>query len=49
MDEVGSAQLGQEGRYHIGEEDDAFWHVGTDEIEGGREDDDVEDVVDEAF
>lgn len=48
MDEVGRAQLHEEGGYDIAEEDDALWYGWTDEIEGSGQDDDVEDVVDEA-
>lgn len=48
MDEVGCYELGEEGGNDVGEEDDAFGDCGTDEVEGGGEDDYVEDVVDEA-
>jgi hypothetical protein len=49
VDEIRGAQLCNERGYDIGEEDDAFGDVGPDEIEGGGEDDHVEDVVDEAW
>jgi hypothetical protein len=45
---VRKEELGEEGGYHIAEEDDAFGHGGPDEVEGCGEDDYVEDVVDEA-
>ena len=47
MDKVRRNELGEEGRDDIGEEDDAF-REGADEVLGGGEDDDVEDIVDEA-
>lgn len=46
--EVGCAELGQKRGQDIGEQHDTLGNVGTDEIEGSREDDYVEDVVDEA-
>lgn len=48
VDEVRSRQLDACARYDIGEKHDGFRDGGTDEIEGGGEDDDVEDVIDEA-
>lgn len=48
MNEVRRAKLGQEGWYHVAEEDNALGDVGANEIEGGREYDDVEDIVDES-
>lgn len=45
MDEVGGDEFGDEGGGDVGEEDDALWE-GADEVLGGGEDDDVEDVVD---
>lgn len=48
MDEVGCDELGEEGGEDVGEEDDAFGDVASDEVLGGGEDYDVEDVVDEA-
>ncbi len=47
MDEVGRDQFHEEGGYDIGEKDNGFGHGGANEIEGGGEDDYVEDVVDE--
>jgi hypothetical protein len=47
--EVGRAELGQEGWYYICEKDDALGDVGADEVEGSGEDDNVEDIVDEAW
>ena len=49
MYEVRRAELCQEGGDHVTEEDDAFGDVGTDEVEGGGEDDNVEDIVDESW
>jgi hypothetical protein len=48
VEEVGRDQLGQEGGQHVGEEHDALGDGGADEVLGGREEEDVEDVVDEA-
>lgn len=49
MYEVRRAELRQEGRYHVAEEDNTFGDVGADEVEGCGEDDDVEDIVDEPW
>lgn len=49
MYEVWGAELRQERGDDVAEEDDAFGDVGADEVEGGREDDNVEDIVDEAW
>lgn len=49
VDEVGRAELGQEGGDHVGEEDEALGCGGTDEVLGGGEEDYVEDVVCEAW
>jgi hypothetical protein len=48
VDKVRRDQLGQEGGQHVGEEHDALGDGGADEVLGGREEEDVEDVVDEA-
>jgi hypothetical protein len=48
VDEVRSDELGQEGRQDIREENDTLGDGRADEIEGGCEDDYVEDIVDEA-
>lgn len=48
MDEVWSEQLRDEGGNDIGEQDHAFRNTGADEIERSREDNHVEDIVDEA-
>lgn len=45
MDEVGGNELGQERRYDVGKQDDAFREV-ADEILGGGQDDNVENIVD---
>lgn len=49
MDEVGGGQLGQEGGEDVGEQDETLGDVGTDEVLGGGEDDDVQDIIDESF
>ena len=49
MDEVGGDELGEEGGDDVGQEDDAFGDGRTNKIEGGGEDDHVEDIVDEAW
>jgi hypothetical protein len=36
MNEVGSYKFGDEGGQHIGQQDDGFRNIGTDEIEGSR-------------
>lgn len=48
MDEVWSAEFGQERRDDIGQEDHALRHIGTNEIESSGEDDDIQNIVDEA-
>lgn len=48
VDEVGRRELDKEGGDNVGEKDDSFWYVRTDQIEGCGEDDHVEDVVDQA-
>lgn len=49
MYEVWRAELRQEGRYYIAEEDNAFRDVSADEVEGGREDYNVEDIVNKSW
>lgn len=46
MDKVWCHQFHEEGGDNVGEEDDGFGDGGANEIEGGGEDDYVEDVVD---
>jgi hypothetical protein len=48
VDEIGCTQLCEEGGNHVTEEDDAFGYAWSDKVEGGGEDDYVEDVVDES-
>jgi hypothetical protein len=45
MDEIRCDEFYYEGREHISEEDNGFGNVGTDEIKGRTEDDDIEDIV----
>ncbi|KAL8932466.1 MAG: hypothetical protein Q9211_006297, partial [Gyalolechia sp. 1 TL-2023] len=47
VDEVGGDQFHEEGGDYVGEEDERFGDRGTDEVEGGGEDDYIQDVVDE--
>jgi hypothetical protein len=47
--EVWRDELREEGGQDIGEEYDAFRYIGADEILGGGEDDNVEDIVDKAY
>ena len=47
MDEVGGAQLHQEGRNDIGEEYNPFRYIRTNQIKSGGEDYDIEDIIDE--
>ena len=49
MDEVRQDELGKEAGKNIAEEDEGFGRVGGHEIEGGGEEDYIEDVVDEAW
>lgn len=49
MDVVGRCELDEEAGDYVGEEDGAFGDVGADEVEGGGEEEDVEDVVYEAW
>ena len=49
MNEVRRTKLHQERGNDIGEKDEPLGDVGPDEIEGGGEDDHVEDVVDETY
>ena len=48
MDEVRQDELGKEPGEDIAEEDEGFGRCGGDEIEGGGEENYIEDVVDEA-
>jgi len=48
VDEVRGDELSEKGGEDIGKEDDSLGDGGTDEVLGGREDDDVENVIDEA-
>lgn len=45
VDGVGEEELGEEGGQDVEEEDEGFGEGRADEVEGGGEDDDVEDVV----
>ena len=45
MYQVGKDQFGDEGGYDIAQEDGRFWSGWADQIEGGRENDYVEDIV----
>ena len=47
MDEVGCAQFHQERRNDIGEEHDAFGYIGTNQIKSSREDNYIENIIDE--
>ena len=49
MDEVWGSELYACAGDDVGEENDGFRNGGSDEVEGCGEDDDVEDVVDEAY
>ena len=49
MYEVRRAEFGQKGGYHVAEEDNALGDIGADEVKGGGEDDNVEDIVDKAW
>jgi hypothetical protein len=49
VDEVGRDQLREEGGHDVGEQDDALGHGGADEVLGGGEEEDVEDVVYQAW
>lgn len=49
VDKVRGAQLGEEGRDDVGQQDDALGYVGTDEVEGRAKYDDIQDVVDDAW
>jgi hypothetical protein len=46
VDEIGGDELGQKAWHDIGEENDALGDI-SDEILGGREDDDIENIIDE--
>lgn len=48
MDEIWGAELGEERGDDISEKDDAFRNIWSDEVEGGRENYHVEDVVDQS-
>lgn len=48
MDKIGGDELGQERRYDVGEQHDAFREV-ADEVLGGGQDDDVEYIVNETW
>ena len=49
MYEVWCAQLDEDRGDDVGEEDNAFGDIWTDEVEGGGENDHVEDIVNEAW
>lgn len=49
VNEVGCAELGEERRDHVGEEDDTFGDPRAYEVEGSGENDDIEDVVNKTF
>lgn len=49
MDVVGSSELGEEGWDYVREQDDAFGYGGTDKIESSGKDDDVENIIYEAY
>jgi hypothetical protein len=42
-------QFDKERGHHIGQENDTFWYSGTDKVERGGEDDDIENIVDETW
>jgi hypothetical protein len=47
VNKVRGHELRNERWQHVGEQDDAFGD-GTDEVLGGGEDDDIEDIINEA-
>lgn len=49
MDEVWRTQLHKEGGQDIGEQNDCLGDIRTDEIEGGGQDDHIEDIVDQTY
>ena len=46
MNDIGCAELGQEGRYHVGQKNDAFRDVRADKIKCSGENNNVENVID---
>jgi hypothetical protein len=46
MDEVRGDQFRCERGYHVREKDDSLGDTGPDQIEGGRQDDNIQDIID---
>ena len=49
MYKIWGDEFGEERGYDICEEDDGFGNIGTNKVECGGEDDNVGDIVDEAY
>ena len=47
MDEVGNDELGQKRRDIVCQQDQAFGYIRADQVQGCREDDDIDDIVDD--
>jgi len=48
MDEIRCDQFRNERWHNICQEDDSFRNIGANEVKRCREDDDIEDIIDEA-
>ena len=46
MNDIGCAELGQEGRYDVGQKNDAFRDVGADKVKCSGENNDIKNVID---
>jgi hypothetical protein len=46
VNDIGCAELGQEGGYNVSQKNDAFRDVGPDQIKRSGEDNNVENVID---
>ena len=49
MNEVRCRQLAEERWDDVREEYDTLWNMGTNQVEGGGEDDDIEYIVDQSY
>lgn len=46
MNDIRCAELGQEGRYDVGQKNDAFRDVGADKVKCSGENNNIENVID---
>jgi hypothetical protein len=46
VNDIGCAELGQEGRYDVGQKNNAFRDIGADKIKRSGENNDIKNVID---